>query len=288
MWLFTRNADGTLNAKEVLRDSDGKLFAEDVDNRFGAPVLVDWNGDGLLDILVGLSNDLFDLNTGFDAPGPVLVYINEGTAQTPLFVNKGRLKTEYGADILHEYQRNGAADIDGDGLIDFVASNGYLGPDYGIYYYKNIGTATNPVLAQKQSLVGPVGGYVLFGLADWDYNGTTDIIYTTDSYGGMLNIGISDIPSAQTQTMKPTQTKDLFTRTATAHGVQLQFLQASSYSVALFTPNGRRLIQKQIQTETNTSVTLKTSGASGILLLKVTDLNSGESVFQTIQASKRK
>jgi hypothetical protein len=64
---------GTWDAGEILQ-ADGDELAVD---GFSVPSLADWNGDGLLDLIVG--------ERTADGEGKVRVYLNQGTSEVPVF-----------------------------------------------------------------------------------------------------------------------------------------------------------------------------------------------------------
>jgi len=102
--------------------------------------VADWNGDGLLDLLVG------------DIRGHVSVYPNEGTKGRYAFGKPARLKAN-GKEIAVPHGDAGpcVADWDGDGLPDLIVGCG----DGSVRFYRNVGTAREPKLAEGQILIPP-------------------------------------------------------------------------------------------------------------------------------------
>jgi hypothetical protein len=102
--------------------------------------VADWNGDGLLDLVVG------------DIQGHVSVYLNEGTKQRYVFGKPMRLKAN-GKEIAVPAGDAGpcVADWDGDGLLDLVVGCG----DGSVLFYRNVGTAREPRLADAVVLLPP-------------------------------------------------------------------------------------------------------------------------------------
>src|SRR2546423_6493929 len=129
---FRRLADGTFAAGERIKDREGKELKVD----YGASVFAcDWDGDGKLDLLVGV--------VAADK-GNVFLIRNTGT----------RTKYEYGAP--EKLEAGGkdivaaagdaapvAADWDGDGKLDLVLGAG----DGSVVWFRNVGTRSEPKLA---------------------------------------------------------------------------------------------------------------------------------------------
>lgn len=102
--------------------------------------VADWNGDGLLDLVVG------------DIGGHVSVYFNEGTKQHYAFGKPIQLKAN-GKPIQVPDGDAGpcVADWDGDGLLDLIVGCG----DGSVIFFRNIGTAKESKLDEGQVLIPP-------------------------------------------------------------------------------------------------------------------------------------
>jgi hypothetical protein len=136
---------------------------------------VDWDGDGVLDLLVG------------DIGGNVYLIPNEGT-KTKYAFGKWRQLTAGGKPLTVPGGDAGpfAADWDGDGKLDLLVGAG----DGSVWFYRNVGTAKAPELAAGVRLVGP--GNASFGpdapkeprrgirakvcAVDWDGDGRLDLL----------------------------------------------------------------------------------------------------------------
>jgi hypothetical protein len=103
--------------------------------------VADWNGDGLLDLIVG------------DIGGQVWVYLNEGTKTKYAFGKPMKLKAG-GREIHVEHGDAGpcVADWDGDGKPDLIVGCG----DGSVVWFKNVGSAKQPELAEGEILI-PAG-----------------------------------------------------------------------------------------------------------------------------------
>ena len=102
--------------------------------------VADWNGDGLLDLIVG------------DISGHVSVYLNEGTKDHYAFGKPVRLKAN-GKEIAVPHGDAGpcVADWDGDGEPDLIVGCG----DGSVMFYRNFGSAKEPKLAEGVVLIPP-------------------------------------------------------------------------------------------------------------------------------------
>jgi hypothetical protein len=129
------------------------------------PDLVDWDGDGDLDLLFG----------GYQ--GTVGVRINEGSAAEPKFAT-GTTMVKVGNDLL---KVNGAAsasfvDWDGDGMSDLV-----IGSSKGeISWFKNTGAESAPAFAKGQMIAnksdGTPASYLRLNAEDFDGDGDLDLL----------------------------------------------------------------------------------------------------------------
>jgi FG-GAP-like repeat len=102
--------------------------------------VADWNGDGLLDLIVG------------DIQGHVSVYLNEGTKEHYAFGKPVQLKANGQLiQVPHGDAGPCVADWDGDGLLDLIVGCG----DGSVIFYRNSGTAKEPKLDEGQVLIPP-------------------------------------------------------------------------------------------------------------------------------------
>lgn len=172
--VFTRNADSTLTAHYQYRLADSTILTVGYNSQ---PAVVDWNGDGMKDLLLGTE-------TGY-----IRFYPNIGTDTWPMFqlyenVNAG------GAAIYYNRVNPYVFDLDRDGVLDLVcgANDGY------VRFFRNSGTNALPILEAPESLrtstgtlIQPQPPYVYgsrCGFGYWDSDSLPDFLMS--GYDGMV------------------------------------------------------------------------------------------------------
>ncbi len=152
-YLFRGRGDGTFAKRETLVDKSGtpilrKPKQQQRFESFGSwPVMVDWDNDGDLDLVIG----------GFD--GTVFLRINEGSRQKPVFSEANVFLQVGDAELKVPGDPAGhaapaIADWDGDGLWDLLC-----GSERGsVYFYRNSGDRAAPRFEAGQEIVPPHQG----------------------------------------------------------------------------------------------------------------------------------
>lgn len=167
---YSRNANGSLHYEGVIQANGGTMNF----SYFSFPVAVDWNEDGLTDLLVhGRHN--------WDNMPNLVLFINEGTPQQHKFGKGLQTKAEGGLGIPYIEPRivPQVVDLNKDGKKDLI-----LGMMNGeIRYYENVGTNSSPDLTDPVTLEHESGKLwtkvtpeVKPAVADLNGDGAWDII----------------------------------------------------------------------------------------------------------------
>lgn len=135
LYFFKGQGKGRFVAADKLKDRDNKVI------KLGSASTVfaaDWDGDGVLDLLVG------------DIGGHVWLVPNGGTAKKRVFGSPRKLEAD-GKVIQapHGDSHPVLADWDGDGVPDLIVGCG----DGSVRWYRNVGTPKVPKLAAAKVLV---------------------------------------------------------------------------------------------------------------------------------------
>jgi hypothetical protein len=138
---------------------------------FSMPEVVDWDNDGVLDVICGDGGD--------DTGGRVYLLHNTGSNAAPVFPSAQEIpNVNVGA---YGTASPTVVDWDGDGDKDLL-----VGETYGkIYYYENTGTDSSPSFTSGQPLKADgstlsVGYYARPTVADWNSDGTPDLLVGSD------------------------------------------------------------------------------------------------------------
>ncbi|GKS68043.1 hypothetical protein W03_00470 [Nitrosomonas sp. PY1] len=133
----------------------------------GGSAFLDIDGDGDLDAFTGTYE------------GKTLFYRNAGTSSKPSFAPA--VENPFGLSKISAISSSTFVDIDGDGDMDMFSGSAYT----GTYFFKNIGTATNPIF--EKPVIDPFGmttgrGYTSPTFVDIDGDGDLDLFIQKDHY----------------------------------------------------------------------------------------------------------
>ncbi len=187
---YYQNTGTTSNPAYEAKTGDDNPFNGINAGYSSSPILVDIDGDGDLDLVVGERN------------GTLKYYQNTGTTSSSAYEAKtGDDNPFNGIDVGYSSSPT-LADIDGDGDLDLV-----MGEAYGtLKYYQNTGTTSNPAYEAKTGDSNPfdgidVGDYSAPVLADIDGDGDLDLVVGGQS--GKLKYYYNQQPSS-VDTQAPT------------------------------------------------------------------------------------
>ena len=152
----------------------GNPFAGiDIGSR-SAPVFVDIDGDGDLDVFAGTQD------------GTLVFYENTGTTTAPAYTVRGGVDNPFDGIDVGDMAAPAFADVDGDGDLDaFVGA-----ADGTLAYFVNTGTGTDPVFEVRTGAANPLAGVDVGSMAtpvfaDMDGDGDLDAI--VGEADGLLN-----------------------------------------------------------------------------------------------------
>ena len=155
--------------------------------------MVDWNEDGLLDLLVGSDN----------SSEGIWLFLNSGTATDFQFTDYTKIEAD-GSPIGWQRCQIQIVDLNYDGKKDLVAGNRdyNLGANNGGFmFYENTGTNASPVLAKgvylqttdNKTLKGYIN--VICCFSDWNKDGGLDLIWTEYYPRGNVHLYLGEVPS---------------------------------------------------------------------------------------------
>ncbi len=130
---------------------------------------VDWNADGLLDLLLGTSD------------GRIYVRLNEGTREAAVWPTESLQVQVAGEPALlkNKHAMPVAADWDGDGRFDLVTGS----DEGGVFWFRNVGKKGTPAFAAAAALVpdghakpGTIGERTQVAVVDFDADGDLDLV----------------------------------------------------------------------------------------------------------------
>jgi hypothetical protein len=194
---------GTTGAPSFTPSPTDNPFSS-VSASYGAPFLVDYEGDGRLDLLIG-QGYLYGAPDPLNMNGTIRFFENVGTPAEPSYNELSGPDNPFAWFSVREFATPALADIDGDGDLDLASGSGF-----GTFtYYPNIGTPGVPVyrdyhfnpLATVVSPTPDIAYSVSINLVDFAGNGIYDAFVGIPKINDVLshlafykNIGTVDTP----------------------------------------------------------------------------------------------
>ncbi|ABW67561.1 FG-GAP repeat domain-containing protein [Desulfosudis oleivorans] len=151
------------------------------------PVFADIDGDGDMDMVSGgeiNTNELGEGAVGGEIGQSLDFFENTGTTSAPVFEKRMGEDNPFDGVVTGEEDVAALVDIDGDGDLDLFAYSKY--DDNAISFYKNTGSATNPVFEKQAEGNNPlffVDAWLRGALQFVDIDGDGDMDAFTGRYG---------------------------------------------------------------------------------------------------------
>ena len=132
---------------------------------FAAPHLVDLDGDGDLDLVIG------------ELHGTLNYYENTGTGLAPIYTERTDAANPFDGIDVALYSAPILDDLDGDGDLDLIIGR----QDGTLSYFENTGTAMAPIYTERTGGANPfngidIGSFSLPSFTDLDVDGDLDLI----------------------------------------------------------------------------------------------------------------
>lgn len=189
--IISGDADGVIHYYENTGIAMVPNFAPPVAGAFGLATLATGNGFAFLTAGDIDGDGDLDIMRGDTEYGDLWLYQNTGTSTAPGFA--AAVANPFGLTSLDEYTVPNFADLDNDGDLDLLVTDGYG----NLHYFQNTGTATVPAFAAPT--LNPFGWvspnqFQIGRAADLDQDGDIDVM--SSSYGGWSFFENTGTPSA--------------------------------------------------------------------------------------------
>ncbi len=201
-----------------------------------APVVVDWNNDGLLDLLIGNEASAHGIR----------LYLNSGSTGNPVLTTWTYIQSS-GSNINRYRCCPQVYDMNSDGRKDLIMGES----DAHIYYYENTGTDEVPVFSGYEAIQSngsPLDLYygTRLWVNDWDENGIPDLLVS--DYYGYVHVFMADLSGTVEETGVQIQTGFAVAPAVNpARGslnINLQVPQGGNIELRVYDSAGRLVITK--------------------------------------------
>ncbi len=163
--LFVRTSDDPITLTQAPKITCAGVTIDVGSN--SAPVMVDWDEDGELDMLLGN-----------ESPGNIRLYLNDGGDSVPVFSSYSLIQSGSSA-IAHYRNAPQVYDMNGDGKKDILVGAN----DNKVYFYENVGTNESPAFSGNTVIATKYSGMRLW-VNDWNEDGLPDML--TSDYNGYV------------------------------------------------------------------------------------------------------
>lgn len=256
MYHYKGGPDGSLTSMGFLKDTSGSII--DIGD-CSTPIIVDWNSDGLLDLILGTYGPKDESN---EPSYEWRIYLNHGTKSEYQFSSFSTLSTEDGNPILATSLV--VRDADGDGKKDIIFS---YEREVIFGWYKNRGSDKAPQFESYEHIELPEGAphtLTFFELQDVTGDSVLDLLYV-DFYYPEMSKGIKTTGIKSQEYIKSNSQFDVSQR-GRELVISLQSVCEGGGTVALYDTRGR-----SVRTYSNLQKSLRIKDlSSGVYIVKVT------------------
>jgi len=189
-----------------------------------APVIVDWDEDGEMDLLVG------------NQSGNVRYYHNDTIDTDPVYNNYTNIESA-GTAISQYRNCPQVVDMNQDGRKDLLCGIN----SYNILYYENVGTNAAPEFSGSEVMINTGGYGARFSVADWNGDGLLDVL--ASNYDGNVLVYIQQTTSIEGSV---TEENRMLSSSANPFGSSVTIMGEgfSGGTITIYSMSGRTLVSE--------------------------------------------